>query len=213
LINDYAAEKSVPWIYAAVVSSYGLVMPIYPGETPCLACIVEETGSERDGPTPLPNEPTCDTVGVIGPAAAAIASLEAAAAMKILAGKFEPRESRLIALDVWTGRCQSLQMQRRADCRVCGERRFSYLEGEAQPHVTMCGRDSVQIHERRRQLDLGSLGRKLTSGGAQVQQNSFLLRFQVAAYELTVFADGRAIIKGTRDASVARSIYARYVGA
>jgi adenylyltransferase/sulfurtransferase len=92
-------------------------------------------------------------------------------------------------------------------------REFRYLEGEAQPHLTMCGRDSVQIHERRRQLDLAALGRRLASTASEVRENGFLLRFRVPPYEMTVFADGRAIIKGTRDASVARSLYARYLGA
>jgi molybdopterin/thiamine biosynthesis adenylyltransferase len=213
LINDYAVKKSVPWVYAAVVSSHGLTMPIHPGESACLACLAEDGDPDEDVSATRANEPTCDTVGVLGTAAGVIASLEATSAIKILLGKFEARDARLTALDVWTGRFQSLQIPRREDCRACGQRRFSYLEGEAQPRLTMCGRDSVQIHERRRQLDLAALGRNLAASGSQVRQNDFLLRLQVPPYELTVFADGRAIIKGTRDPSVARSIYARYVGA
>ena len=102
---------------------------------------------------------------------------------------------------------------RRADCRACGRGQFRYLEGTAQPHLTLCGRDSVQIHERRRHLDLAALGRALAAGGSEVRHNEFLLRLRVSPYELTVFADGRAIIKGTRDPAVARSLYARYIGA
>jgi adenylyltransferase/sulfurtransferase len=101
---------------------------------------------------------------------------------------------------------------RRADCRACARREFTYLAGRAQPHLTMCGRDSVQIHERRRQLDLRALGGRLSAGGAEVRQNEFLLRLRVPPYEMTVFADGRAVIKGTKDPAVARSLYARYVG-
>jgi molybdopterin/thiamine biosynthesis adenylyltransferase len=216
LVNDYSLSKSVPWVYAAVVSSYGLTMPILPGETACLACLAEDGDAADDGLVPgaaRTNEPTCDTVGVLGMAAAAIASLEAAAAIKILLGKSDARDAQLISCDVWTGRFQSLRVPRRKDCRACVQRRFSYLEGQAQPHVTMCGRDSVQIHESRRRLDLAALGRNLAAAGGQVRQNDFLLRLQVPPYELTIFADGRAIIKGTRDPSVARSIYARYVGA
>lgn len=213
LINDYAVSKTIPWIYAAVVSSRGLTMPIYPGQSACLACVAEDAHPEGDGSPAPANEPTCDTVGVLGTAAAVIGSLEATSAIKILLGKSEAREARLVAFDIWTGRFQSLEMPRRQDCRACGLHRFPYLEGEAQPRLTMCGRDSVQIHERRRQLDLGALGRNLAAAGSKVRQNDFLLRLQVPPYELTVFADGRAIVKGTRDASVARSIYARYVGA
>jgi len=213
LINDYAVKKSVPWVYAAVVSSHGLTMPIHPSESACLACLAEDGEPEEDRSATRANEPTCDTVGVLGTAAGVIASLEATSAIKILLGKSEARDARLTAFDVWTGRFQSLQIPRREDCRACGQRQFSYLEGEAQPRLTMCGRDSVQIHERRRHLDLTALGRNLAASGSQVRQNDFLLRLQVPPYELTVFSDGRAIIKGTRDPSVARSIYARYVGA
>ena len=213
LINDYAVQTSVPWVYAAVVSSHGLTMPIHPRESACLACLAEDGDPAVDGSAMRANEPTCDTVGVLGTAAGVIASLEATSAMKIMLGRSEARDARLVAVDVWTGRFQSLHVPRRKDCRACVQRRFSYLEGEAQPHVTMCGRDSVQIHERRRRLDLVALGRNLAAAGSPVRQNDFLLRLQVPPYELTIFADGRAIIKGTRDPSVARSIYARYIGA
>jgi len=92
-------------------------------------------------------------------------------------------------------------------------RNFAYLDGDAQPHITMCGRDSVQIHERGRALDLATLKTRLAPTVDDVRQNDFLLRFRIAPYEMTVFADGRAIFKGTRDPAVARSLYARYIGA
>jgi adenylyltransferase/sulfurtransferase len=212
LLNDYAVKRNVPWVYAAVVSSYGVTMAIRPGATACLACLTESTeASAPDGPEHP--EPTCDTVGVLGAAAGVIASLEAASAIQLLLGKTEHLDGRLLSCEVWTGRFQNIPVARRPNCRACGRREFTYLEGEAQPHLTMCGRDSVQIHERRRHLDLASLGRQLSAAGGQVRHNDFLLRLSVPPYEVTVFADGRAIIKGTRDASVARSLYARYIGA
>ncbi len=98
-----------------------------------------------------------------------------------------------------------MRVARNPECRACVRREFRYLEGDAQPHVTMCGRDSVQIHERRRNLDLAALGKRIAPTVTEVRENGFLLRFRVPPYEMTVFADGRAIIKGTRDTSVARS--------
>lgn len=214
LLNDYAVKYSVPWVYAAVVSSYGVTMAIRPGETACLACLTEtETADSVESPVVQRSEPTCDTVGVLGAAATTIASLEAAAAIRLLLGKTDGLAGKLHSCDVWAGRFQTVRVARRPNCRACGLRDFTYLEGEAQPHLTMCGRDSVQIHERRRHLDLETLGRQLTAAGAQVRHNDFLLRLSVPPYELTVFVDGRAIIKGTRDPSVARSLYARYIGA
>jgi molybdopterin/thiamine biosynthesis adenylyltransferase len=210
LLNDLAIARSVPWIYAAAVGSYGVTMTVRPGETACLACLTE--GEEKSAA--LGAEATCDTAGVVNAAVGVIASIEAAEAMKLLAGKPEALNQRLISCDVWSGRFQSIRIARNGDCRACGRREFVYLDGDAQPHITMCGRDSVQIHERGRRLDLDELGRRIAQGPADgLHHNEFLLRFRVAPYELTVFTDGRAIVKGTKDPAVARSLYARYIGA
>jgi molybdopterin-synthase adenylyltransferase len=209
LLNDAAISLTVPWIYAAAVGSYGITLTIRPGDSACLACLLE-TGQK---PAALGAEPTCDTAGVLNAAAGVIASIEAAEATKILAGRTEALHGRLVSCDVWSGRFQSVRVTRNPDCRACARRDLTYLEGEAQPHITICGRDSVQIHERSRKLDLGDLGRRLASASAaDVRNNEFLLRFRVPPYEMAVFADGRAIIKGTQDPAVARSLYARYVG-
>jgi molybdopterin/thiamine biosynthesis adenylyltransferase len=207
LINDLAVKAGRPWIYAAAVASYGLTMTIRPGLTPCLACLLETLNSGQG------LEETCDTIGVLGPIVNLIASLEVAEALKLLAGREEMLQGRLVSCDVWSGRFQSVRVSRNPECRACVRREFSYLQGEAQPHITMCGRDSVQIHERHRLLDLGALRERLAPAVAGVRHNEFLLHFRVPPYEMTVFADGRAILKGTKDPAVARSLYARYIGA
>jgi len=209
LLNDAAISLGVPWIYAAAVGSYGVTMTVRPGETACLACLLE--GEEKSAG--LGAEATCDTSGVLNAAVGVVASLEAAEAIKLLAGKEDALHGRLVSCDVWSGKFQSIRIARNPNCRACARREFSYLEGDSQPHITMCGRDSVQIHERSRRLDLDALSRRLAGASAdEVRNNEFLLRFRVAPYELTVFADGRAIIKGTKDPAVARSLYARYIG-
>jgi adenylyltransferase/sulfurtransferase len=221
LLNDAAIHLNIPWIYAAVVASYGVTLTVRPGETACLACALESGNPSTDNGEPQTSdrgaragvEDTCDTVGVLGAAAGVIASIEAAEAIRLLVGKSESAGGRLISFDVWSGRFQSVRVTRNPECRACVHHDFKYLEGDAQPHLTMCGRDSVQIHERRRQLDLAALGKRIAPTVAEVRENGFLLRFRIPPYEMTVFADGRAIIKGTRDTSVARSLYARYIGA
>jgi molybdopterin-synthase adenylyltransferase len=207
LLNDAAVSLNMPWIYAAVVGSYGVTMTILPGKTPCLACLLE---SEREGAIGARGaEATCDTAGVLSAAVGVIGSIEAAEAMKLLAGREGALHGRLVSCDVWNGSFQSIRVARNPGCRACVRRDFAYLEGEAQPHITLCGRDSVQIHERNRRLDLKELGRRLDGPASHVKNNEFLVRFRVPPYELTVFADGRAIIKGTKDPAVARSLYAR----
>jgi adenylyltransferase/sulfurtransferase len=213
LVNDAAISMGIPWIYAAAVGSYGVTMTIRPGETACLACLVESGDESAAIAAAIGNEATCDTAGVLNAAAGVIAAIEAAEATKLLAGRPEALHGRLVSCDVWTGKFQSIRVVRNPGCRACGRRDFAFLAGDAQPHITMCGRDSVQIHERTRRLDLGELGRRLAPAAAEVRNNDFLLRFRVPPYELTVFADGRAIVKGTKDPAVARSLYARYIGA
>ena len=209
LLNDAAISLGVPWIYAAAVGSYGVTMTIRPGETACLACLLESASNH----SALGPEDTCDTVGVLNAAAGVIASMEAAEATKFLAGHPEALNHKLISCDVWSGRFQSIRVERNPECRACVRHEFAHLEGRARPHVSMCGRDSVQIHERRRALDLAELGCRVSGASAsEVRNNQFLLRFRIAPYEMTVFPDGRAIIKGTQDPAIARSLYARYIG-
>jgi molybdopterin/thiamine biosynthesis adenylyltransferase len=207
LINDYAVRSARPWIYAAAVASYGVTMTVRPGLTPCLACLLESS------PNGQGLEETCDTVGVLGPIVNLIASLEVAEALKLLAGREQALHGRLISSDVWSGHFQSVRVAKNPACRACAHRNFSYLQGQAQPHITLCGRDSVQIHERGRTLDLGALRARLAATVSDVRHNEFLLCFRVEPYQMTIFADGRAILKGTKDPAIARSLYARYIGA
>ena len=206
LVNDFAVKAGTPWIYAAAVASYGVTMTILPGQTACLACLLESSAD-------MGLEETCDTIGVLGPIVNLIASLEAAEALKLLSGRTSALHGRLLSCDVWSGRMQSVQPERNPQCPVCVRREFAHLSGESQPHITMCGRDSVQIHERRRTLDLKALQERLMATLPDVRQNGFLIRFQIPPYEMTVFSDGRAILKGTKDPAVARSLYAKYIGA
>ena len=213
LVNDYAVSTGVPWIYAAVVGSYGVTFTVRPGKTACLACLLESSADGKGASRGMPPEETCDTAGVLNTAAGVVGALAAAEAVKILSGHEEALAGRLVSCDVWRGQFQSIRVAREAQCRACGRREFRWLEGEAQPQVTMCGRDSVQIHERRRQLDLAELARRIGAVAGGVRTNGFLLRFAVPPCEVTVFPDGRAVFKGTKDPAVARSLYARYIGA
>ncbi len=205
LVNDFAVSTSCPWIYTAAVASYGVTMMIRPGVTACLACFIDD---QREGGL----EDTCDTIGVLGPIVNLIASLEVTEALKLLVAQETALTNRLISCDVWSGHMQSLRLPRNPACRACAQHDFSYLHGDVQPHITMCGRDSVQIHERGRSLDLAALRVKLEHVVSSVRQNDFLLRFVIPPHEMTVFTDGRAILKGSQDPALARSLYARYIG-
>src|SRR5277367_2386323 len=203
LINDFAVERAVPWIYGAAVGSYGITMPVIPGQTACLRCLYPDPPSSA--------QPTCETAGVLGSVTALIASLQVSDAIKIVC-RGEPAR-KITTVDVWTGEIRQVaQPGPVADCPACGRREFPYLAGERRAPVSLCGHNAVQIHERTRPLELRDLAARLAPLGS-VRANEFALRFEAPPYLMTVFPDGRAIIKGTTDVGVARSLYARYIGA
>jgi len=204
LLNEACVKHGIPWVYAAAVASRGLTMPVLPGRTPCLTCVFPDL--------PAGASETCDTAGILNSAAAAIAAFQVADAMKIMSGALGRVEARLLSLDVWENRMHSLNLgQPRPDCEVCARRSFRHLAGQGRPQITMCGRNAVQIHEHERGLDLRALAERLRPLGA-VQTNDFILKFRVEPYQITLFPDGRAIITGTTDPAMARSLYARYIG-
>jgi molybdopterin-synthase adenylyltransferase len=205
LLNDAAVKLEIPWVYGAVVASYAATMTIVPGRTACLACLFPKPPSGL--------HETCDTVGVISPAVSWAAALQTTEALKILLGREHELHGSFITCDLWSNHFQQVKPSRDPGCPVCVAHEFTYLERGGATHVSMCGRNSVQIHQTEsRALDLAALKERLERFGP-VQANEFLLRCSLDPYELTVFPDGRAIVKGTRDAALARGIYARYIGA
>src|SRR5437870_1035878 len=204
LINDFAVKTSLPWIYTAAVGSYAVTLNVLPGKTACLACIFPDP--------PRGALETCDTAGILNSAVNLAASIAATEALKLLVGTEERMRRTLLSFDLWQNeRAEVAAGLPRAGCRACGEREFIHLAGEGRPHITLCGRNSVQIHERHRPIDFSDLSARLKPHGA-VRHNDFVLKFWHNPYEMTLFPDGRAIIKGTTDTALARSLYARYVG-
>lgn len=230
LANDFAVKHGVPYLYGGAVGTVGAAFAILPhtarGDapwetvaggsraTPCLRCLFEE-------PLPPGMNPTCDTVGVMGPAVAMIASFEVAEALKVLTGNFDRVCPTMLNLDLWSNTVTQLKVARayeRGDCPCCKHGRFEYLEGErGSGATTLCGRDAVQLTHRQNetQLDLREVAARLERHG-RVKASRFMVRADITdhgkPYVLSLFPDGRAIVHGTAEASVARGIYAKYVG-
>jgi molybdopterin/thiamine biosynthesis adenylyltransferase len=209
LINDAAIKMGIPWIYGAAVGSYGLTMTIMPGSGPCLSCVLEAMPEPGSGPT-------CDTAGVIAPIVALIGSIQSAEALKILVGDVERLHRSLIRVDVWDFRFDRLDMSGRMSslgCAACGGD-YEHLRGTSRQTATaLCGRNAVQVSRPGGgKIDFGQLARRLEPLG-QVSFNEYVLRFHVDGYDITVFQDARSIIRGTGDMTIARNLYARYIGA
>jgi len=207
LLNDACIKNGKTWIYGAAVSSYGTTMTIIPGETPCLRCIFEEMPDAG-------SSPTCDTAGVIMPIIASVSAVQVTEAIKLLVGKRDELHGSLMQIDVWANDWRKIKLAGpQPDCPACGKRNFEFLDAESQEFAAvLCGRNAVQIAPPKTvQLDLKELSDKLAALG-DVKQNEYLVRFSTDGKEITVFPDGRAIIKGIDDITEGRSLYAKYVG-
>ena len=213
LINDVALKLGLPWVYTGVVASYGMTTTIIPDgaaekvgreATPCLQCIL--------GPEPPGGGPTCDTAGVIGPIVTLMASISAAEAMKLLSGRGEINRG-MIMMDLWDNSFEQFGIAgRNPDCPACGRGEYRFLNADAGSRsVSLCGRNAVQITNPGARVSLPEIAQRLKALG-QVDVNDYLLRAHIDDYEITLFPDGRAIIKGTEDPDLAKSLYARYIG-
>jgi adenylyltransferase/sulfurtransferase len=259
LINDFAVQRGLPWIYAAAIGAYAATMNILPAQEPVIptggGAFAAATGGpdERtcslgwsvEGPPHLsclptaclacifPNPPTgnvetCDTAGILSTAVNLAASIQVTEALKFLTGQPHLMRRTLLSFDLWNpvglgspadhGYLDHSEISTstpRPDCEVCGQRIFTHLAGQDRAHITLCGRDSVQIHEHHRPVDFNALRDRLAGHAdiSDLRSNDLLLRFRRGSHTLTVFADGRAIVQGTTDIALARSLYARFIGA
>jgi molybdopterin-synthase adenylyltransferase len=204
LINDFSVQQNKPWIYAAAVGGYAVTMNILPGETSCLACLFPKA--------PTGAVETCDTAGILNTAVNLAASIEVTEALKLLVGDYAQMRLTLLSYDLWSNeRAEVSAAKPRPGCSVCGQRDFSHLRGDDRAHITLCGRNSVQIHEHARPVDFAEMKLRLAPHG-NVKFNDLLLRFERGNHTITLFRDGRAIVQGTTDTMVARSLYARFIG-
>lgn len=209
LINDVSIRHDIPWIYGACLGSYGLTMNILPGETACLACVMETA-------PPPGSVPTCDTAGVLGPIVSIVAGFQATEAIKFLSGNVEAMTKDLVSIDAWSGTFTRVSVPKgggRRRCATCDGMEFTALSSRGTRSATLCGRDAVQVvPEGRPRIDLKDLAARL-SASIPVKASEFMLRFPVEGLSVSVFPDGRAIVSGTKDPAVAKGVYSRYVGA
>jgi len=204
LINDVSLKHKIPWVYGGAISSFGMTMTIIPHETPCFRCF-------SPNPTRRGIIQTCDTAGVISPAPFIIGSLQTAEAMKILVGSGDiNREA--ITIDVWKGTFHHIKITPRRDCPTC-QGRYEFLEGKfGEGTAVLCGQNAVQVlNPKIERLSFKELAAHLKPVG-EVSYNEFMLRFTVDTHEMVIFPDGRAIVKNTTDKSLARGLYAKYIG-
>ena len=208
LINDVCVKHGIPWIYAAAIGTSGMVMPILPGKTPCFRCLIPSL------PPPGMLE-TCDIAGVMNTIPTLIVSLECTLAYQILMGKLEVRDetSYLVHADVWRQTFDRIEVRKSAGCPCCGKGQLDFLNAVSREMITsLCGRDAIQITPAApMEISLEELETRLSRLG-DVKFTPYMLTFNSGTEELSIFRDGRAIIKGTKDEAAARSLYARYIG-
>ncbi len=207
VLNDAAVMLGIPWIYCGAVGAHGATMSVAANGQPCLRCLYPS-------PPPPGSLETCDTAGVLQPAVATVAAVAAMAAMKLLLGA-PAAEGEMTYVDLWARSWQSFHVPAVADCPTCARRQFPALvtaSAEDAVATALCGRDAVHVRPREAHVDLAALARRLETATPVQLANQHLVRFAASGCDITVFADGRAIVKGTDDPVKARALYARYIG-
>ena len=207
LVNDVCVREGIPWVYGACVGSYGLALVVRPRLSPCLRCILGEMPPPGSGPT-------CDTAGVVAPIVHVIAGVQAAEALKLLAGRAQDLLTGIVTVDLWRGTFEVMDLTGQApSCPACTVGRFDYATGVSAGTATiLCGRDAIQVRPPKgAQIDLSALAGRLAAIG-DVAANEYLVRFSAGDARMVVFGDGRAIVQGVTDAAQARTLYAKYVG-
>ncbi len=206
LINDVCSKHAIPWIYCGAVGSSGMTMNILPGEGPCFRCLVPKT-------PPAGSVQTCSTVGVLGMLTTFLASAQALEAVKILTGSKDVRKT-LMAVDIWDWQVDFIAVENKPDCVTCGQHRYEYLEQKVSNGSTtsLCGQNAIQIlPEQAGTINFAAMAKRLEKAGT-VSYNPYMLRFSDGRVEITLFKDGRAIIKNAKNEGQAKSIYAEYIG-
>lgn len=204
LINDYALERGIPWVYGGAIGAEGMVKAVIPGKTSCFRCLMEGV--------PAPGEtPTCETAGIIAPASVTVASLQVSTALQLIAGHALAGD--LLVLDVWDFGLRRISAPRLPDCPACVRGEQTWLRGlEGARAAVLCGRDMVQVLPARDMaIDLPALARRLGGLGTITDRRYYLL-FDDGSVELSIFADGRCLVRGTDDPARARSAVTRYLG-
>ena len=215
LINDVSLQNGIPWIFTGCTGSVGQVMPVFPHDSACLRCLMP-------GPPPPGSTETCDTAGVLGPAVNVVASFQAALALKILTGHSDKVDRKLTIIDVWTGSFRQVDvgnLRANSQCPACHQGERLWLRGtQKSSSIILCGRNAVQVTPPEKlALSLADVANRLQASG-EVVANPFLVRVTVSEsygehrIEMTIFPDGRAIIRGTEDPALARTLYSRYIG-
>lgn len=205
LLNDACLKKGIPWIYGGVVATRGMCLAVIPGKTPCLRCFLPE-------PPPPGEVPTCETVGVLGPAVALTASLEVSEGLKILMGKKRELLKGMVNFDIWTGDWDLFQIEKDPECPACSRKDFRYLQRGAARTTILCGENAVQVTPLKKvKVSFPELTEHLAQAG-KVFPTEHVVRFKAPPFEFLIFSDGRTIIKGTSNEAEARKAFSKYLG-
>ncbi|MSR19017.1 MAG: thiazole biosynthesis adenylyltransferase ThiF [Phycisphaerales bacterium] len=221
LLNDACVEAGIPLIYGGSIATRGMSMPILPGET-CLRCAFPWSNSPTA--STLGENETCDTAGILMSAVVMVSAHQCVQAIKWLTGNREAIDRSLWSFDCWTNRTTRMPLAsaRQPQCPCCNQRQFDFLGGSLDCDAQiLCGRNAVQVRPKPQGMraPLLHLAHLLSAHGTFALRDNLLVGTLAGVHgesgceiELAVFSDGRAIVRGSTDPILARTLYDRYVG-
>ncbi len=203
LINDYSCSTGVPWIYSGVIGTDGIVA-FFPGKGPCLRCLVEDI--------PAPGEtPTCESAGIVNTLPAIIPGFAVTAVYRYLIDG--EHSDKLVSLNPWDNEVNMLKLDKSDNCLCCGEGNYEFLNREKGDLVlSLCEKGVQIIPGVSADIDLRTISARIAWDNNNYQISDYMLRGTFEGVTISLFSDGRAIIKGLGDEGAAESFYSRIIG-
>jgi len=199
VVNDHCVKVGIPWVYSALLSTYGQVMPVIPGRTACLRCYMREAPAAR--------LPTCATAGVLAATPPVIAGFAVSAAADVLLNRGV--SSGIYMVETRPPKVYHVKLDRDPECPSCVRGRYRYLEQDFQV-VPSCGNGYHVRPPVRMNVDLKTLAQAVGTADAATGE---YISFRDGDVRITVFRDGRMLVEGKGlDEKTAKSLYARYMG-
>ncbi|MGB9960530.1 MAG: HesA/MoeB/ThiF family protein [Candidatus Bathyarchaeales archaeon] len=198
VVNRACAKLKIPYVFGAAIGVEGNLSVFTPPETPCLECVLPNL---RDS-----DMLTCDVRGVLGATPGIIGTMQAMETIKVLTGMGTPLKGKLLICDFNDMYLTTIDIFKRENCPVCQTQETPIKAKEKL--VWLCGRNTANINpEKPLKLDLNTLYETVKQNFTVRIKSSMAIVFTYKNHEITLFNNGRTLIKNVPNEETAQKVY------
>jgi adenylyltransferase/sulfurtransferase len=198
LVNRACAKLKIPYVFGAAIGIEGNLSVFAPPESPCLECVLPNIEDS--------NLLTCDVRGVLGVTPGIIGTMQAMETIKVLTGIGSPLKGKLMICDFSDMYFTTIEIFKRENCPAC--------QGTTAPAekreklVWLCGRNTVNVNpEKPLKLNLNQIYEKIKQNFKIHIKSQLAIIFNYKNLEITLFNNGRMLIKNIKNEKEAQKIY------